>query len=188
MGDVTIRLDAAAVRVLAHPLRSRLLSALRRDGASTATALADALGTNTGATSYHLRKLASVGLVVDTGEGEGRKREWRAASRSHSWDPSDFADDEDAATALNWLVRDYLAHLVTRYQGWLDVEDTWPAAWRDASSLDDESLELTAEQLTALRAEIRDVISRYRDLDPEPGARRVAIHHVAYPRDLRPPE
>lgn len=184
----TLRLDSAAVRVLAHPLRSRLLSALRRDGASTATALAQSLGTNTGATSYHLRKLASVGLIVDTGEGEGRRREWRAASRSHSWDPSDFAADEDATTALNWLMRDYLAHLVTHYQDWLDVEDAWPAPWRDASSLDDESLKLTAEQLATLRTDIRDVIDRYRDLDPEPGARPVAIHHVAYPRDLRPSE
>lgn len=187
MTDDSIRLDSVAVRVLAHPLRSRLLSALRRNGASTATALAQELGTNTGATSYHLRKLASVGLIVDTDEGEGRQREWRAASTSHSWDPSDFADDEDAATALNWLVRDYLAGLSSRYQAWLDVEDTWPAAWRDASTLDDQALELTAEQLTALRVEIREVIERYGDLAPSPGARRVAVHHVAYPRDLQPP-
>lgn len=188
MHEPSIRLDSAAVRALAHPLRSRLLSALRRNGASTATALANELNTNTGATSYHLRKLASVGLIADTGEGEGRQREWRAASTSHSWDPSDFADDEDAATALNWLVRDYLAQLVTRYQDWLDVEDTWPASWRDASSLDDEALDLTAEHLTALRVEIREVIDRFRDFEPEPGSRRVSIHHVAYPRDLRPPE
>jgi predicted ArsR family transcriptional regulator len=188
MNGSSIRLDSAAVRVLAHPLRSRLLSALRRDGASTATALANELNTNTGATSYHLRKLASVGLIVDTGEGEGRQREWAAASRTHSWDASDFVDDEDASTALNWLMRDYLGQLVTRYQGWLDVEDTWPASWRDASSLADESLDMTAEQLSSLRMEIQKVIERYRDLDPQPGARRVAIHHIAYPRDMRPPE
>ena len=33
-----------------------------------------------------------------------------------------LADDEDATTALNWLVRDYLAQLNARYQAWLDVE------------------------------------------------------------------
>jgi uncharacterized damage-inducible protein DinB len=144
------------------------------------------LATNTGATSYHLRKLASVGLVVDTEEGEGKRRLWRAASHSHSWDASDFADDEDATTALNWLMRDYLAQLVTRYQQWLDVEDEWPPAWRDATSLDDDVLTLTAEQLKALRAEVQAVIEKYRSIgDDDPAARPVAVHHVAYPRDLR---
>ncbi|WP_197429671.1 ArsR/SmtB family transcription factor, partial [Auraticoccus cholistanensis] len=74
------RLDASSLRVLAHPLRSRLLSALRTGGPATATDLASRLGTNTGATSYHLRKLESVGLVVDTEEGEGRRRLWRAST------------------------------------------------------------------------------------------------------------
>ena len=68
-GDLTgVRLDATSLRVLAHPLRSRLLSRLRVGGPATATDLATALGTNSGATSYHLRKLESVGLVTDTGE------------------------------------------------------------------------------------------------------------------------
>lgn len=182
----SFRLDAASVRVLAHPLRSRLLGALRRCGPATATELALALETNTGATSYHLRKLAAVGLVVDTEEGEGKRRVWRAASPSHSWDASEFAGDEDATTALNWLMRDYLAQLVTRYQQWLDVEDTWPAEWRDATSLDDEVLELTGEQLQQLRSEIRTVIERYRGIGAgDPSARPVALHQVAYPRDLR---
>lgn len=144
------------------------------------------LETNTGATSYHLRKLASVGLVVDTEEGEGKRRVWRSASSSHSWEASDFAGDEDATAALNWLMRDYLAQLVTRYQQWLDVEDTWPAQWRDATSLDDDVLDLTAEQLRALRSEIQAVIERYRVVGVgDPSARPVALHHVAYPRDLR---
>ena len=52
--------------------------------------------------------------------------------------------------ALNWLMRDYLSQLVTRYQQWLDVEDNWPAAWRDATSLDDDLLELTADQQVPL--------------------------------------
>lgn len=183
----SIRLDAASVRVLAHPLRSRLLSALRREGPATATALAEKLRTNTGATSYHLRKLESVGLVVDTEEGVGKRRLWRAASPSHSWDASDFADDEDATTALNWLMRDYLAQFVTRYQQWLDVEDTWPAAWRDATSLDDDVLTLTAEQLKALRSEIGTVIERYRSTGgSDPSARPVVLHQVAFPRDLGP--
>src|SRR5688500_7119435 len=90
-GELTgIRLDATSLRVLAHPLRSRLLSQLRIGGPATATDLAAELGTNSGATSYHLRKLESVGLVADTGEGEGKRRLWRAATDFHSYYPSDF--------------------------------------------------------------------------------------------------
>ena len=56
-----------------------------RSGSATATELAAELSTNTGATSYHLRKLESVGLVTDTGEGEGKRRLWRASTQYHSW-------------------------------------------------------------------------------------------------------
>ncbi len=183
----SLRLDAAAVKVLAHPLRSRLLSALRRGGPATATALAAELKTNTGATSYHLRKLEAVGLVADTGRGEGRRRLWTAASDSHGWLASDFAQDDDASLALNWLMRHYLMELVSRYQGWLDVEDTWPAEWRDATSLDDEILDLTVDQLRSLREELAAVIERYRVAGPdEPaGSHPVAVHHVAYPRSMQ---
>ncbi|WP_141015000.1 ArsR/SmtB family transcription factor [Nocardioides sambongensis] len=186
MSDSQIHLDAAAVKVLAHPLRSRLLSALRRGGPTTATELADQLDTNTGATSYHLRKLASVGLVEDTGEGEGRRREWRAASRLHSWDPSDFAEDEDATTALNWLMRDYLTQFVARYQDWLNVEDTWPLEWRDATGHDDDMVVATPEQLHQMRTEIWEVVQRYRQAgSDDPAARAISVHYVAYPRDPR---
>src|SRR5918998_5444153 len=102
MRDV-VRLDASALRVLAHPLRSRLLSQLRLHGPATATELAGALATNTGATSYHLRKLEAVGLVTDTGTGEGKRRVWEAATRGHEWTPSDFAGDPDAEASLSWL-------------------------------------------------------------------------------------
>src|SRR5687768_18374956 len=103
MDSITIRLDADALVTLAHPLRSRLLSRLRLHGPATATELAQGLATNTGATSYHLRKLESVGLVEDTGEGAGKRRLWAPTTRSHSFVPSDFAADDDASAAVNWL-------------------------------------------------------------------------------------
>ena len=99
--ETTFHLDAAALKVLAHPLRSRLLSALRRGGPATATELAARLSTNTGATSYHLRKLESVGLVADTGEGEGKRRLWRAATDAHEWTASDFAGELLYSTGSN---------------------------------------------------------------------------------------
>jgi DNA-binding transcriptional ArsR family regulator len=184
-GLTGIRLDATSLKVLAHPLRSRLLSALRRGGPATATDLASALGTNSGATSYHLRKLESVGLVTDTGEGEGKRRLWRAATESHQWEPSDFAGDEDAETALNWLVRDYMRHFAEQFERWLDVEGTWPVEWRDAAGMNDSFVITTPEQTQAMKAEIDEVVARYRRVGQgNPNARRLAVYSVIYPLDL----
>ena len=185
----SVQLDAQSLKVLAHPLRSRLLAALRRGGPATATDLATQLGTNSGATSYHLRKLESVGLVEDTGEGEGKRRLWRPTTEFTSWNPSDFEGDEDSETALNWLTRDYARHFSEQYDKWLDVSMAWPPAWQDACGSSDSMALVTPEQLVALRDEVWEVIERYRRVGQgNPQARRVAVYAFAYPLDLdRPP-
>lgn len=180
-----IRLDATALKTLAHPLRSRLLSTLRTHGAATATDLAATLGTNSGATSYHLRRLEAVGLVADTGDGEGKRRLWKASTDSHEYEPSDFVGDEDAETALNWLVRDYSRHLGEQFERWLDAEASWPPQWRDAAGMGDTFVIATAEQLVALKAEIDEVVMRHRRVGQgNPNARRVALYTVSFPLDL----
>jgi DNA-binding transcriptional ArsR family regulator len=180
-----LRLDATALKVLAHPLRSRLLSTLRRGGPATATGLAATLSTNSGATSYHLRRLEAVGLVADTGQGEGKRRLWRAATDSHQYEPSDFAGDEDAETALNWLVRDYIRHLGEQFERWLDVESTWPVEWRDAVGMNDSFVIATPEQAQSLKADLDEVLERYRRVGQgNPRARRLAVYSVLYPLDL----
>ena len=121
-----LRLDATSLRVLAHPLRARLLSALRIDGAATATELAARLDTNTGATSYHLRKLESVGLVRDTGEGTGKRRVWESATRGHEWDPSEFAGDPDSEASLAWLTGFYRTFHDERATQWAQHATDWP--------------------------------------------------------------
>ena len=169
-----MRVGPEAIKILAHPLRSRLLSALRQSGPASATTLAGALGTNSGATSYHLRKLAAVALVVDTEAGIGKERLWAAAAEESHLDASDMANDEDAETALGWLTRDWLRHFAEKYSAWLDV-----AGMNDAGVL------VTAEQLRALHAEITDVIHRYRMVGQgNPEAKRVSINHTSYPIDL----
>jgi len=184
-GMTGIRLDAEAVKTLAHPLRSRLLSALRTGGPATATDLASALATNSGATSYHLRRLESVGLVTDTGDGEGKRRLWRASTESHQWEDGDFVGDEDAETALSWLQRDYSRHLAERYERWLDARDSWPLEWREALGMNDSYVIATAEQLAALNAELDEVVARYRRVGQgNPAARRVAVYTVTHPLDL----
>lgn len=175
------RLDAAALRVLAHPLRSRLLTELRTEGPATATTLAQALDTNTGATSYHLRKLESVGLVEETEGGRGRERVWRAAHEMHSWFASDLSGDPDSEAASAWLQGAGLRHFQEHAEHWLRTQTEWPEDWRDALGASDYMLTMSVEQLTAMLRELWTVIERYRAAEPGPDARRVFLFVHALP-------
>lgn len=185
--------------MLAHPLRSRLMAKLRVGGPATATTLAAALSTNTGATSYHLRKLAQVGLVVDSGEGGGRRRIWRVGTESRS--PKVGQDDEtadadananadadaDAEAVLAWLARDYLYYFTDRAELWLDTQERWPDEWREPVGLSDHLVQVTAGQLAALRAELSEVLERYRRVGAgNPSAKRVSVYLCPLPVDSPP--
>lgn len=173
------------LRALAHPLRSRLLAQLRVHGSATATELAIALGTHTGATSYHLRRLAETGLIEDTGTGTGRRRVWAAAEPVHRGDPEPL--DEDDLAAEQWLQRDYVQHFAERAGAWIDDSDRWPATWQEHCGLADHAVLVTTEQLTALAAEMAEVMERYRRAGAgSPGARRVAAYTALLPVDPPP--
>ena len=186
---VGIALDARAIKVLAHPLRSRLLSRLRTVGSATATELAAELSTNTGATSYHLRKLESVGLVTDTGEGEGKRRLWRASTQYHSWTNAGFRDDEDTATALGWLQRDYVRQFAEKAERWLDAAPSWPAEWVDALGLNDTFVVVTPEQMASLQQRLDELLTEFRTAGAgDDRARKVSVYCYARPSDHTPPE
>lgn len=181
---MTASTDAGAVRWLAHPMRSRLHRMLQQHGPDTASALARRLQTNSGATSYHLRRLHAAGLVTETATGPGRRRIWQALPV-----PSADATDPpqpDAEAALAWLDRDVVRHLADQSEHWLDVAAGWPAAWQRATRTSDALVLLTAAQLRTMRTDIDAVISRYRRIGQgNPQAKRVAVYVVSAPVDIR---
>lgn len=182
-----------ALRVLAHPLRSRVLAHLRVHGPATASDLARELSSNSGATSYHLRRLAQVGLIHDTDGGGGRRRVWQAASEASSdvtagTQASGPAEpmDEDEQSVAQWLALDYLEHFGDRARGWVQQREQWPSAWQVAG-LEDHLVQVSAEQLTALRAELVEVLQRYRRVGQgNPAAKRVVVYTCALPLDAAP--
>jgi len=189
-----LQLDGPALRVLAHPLRSRLLGALRTAGPATATGLAQQLGTNTGATSYHLRKLADVGLVVEEDRGTARERWWRAAQRSHGWRESELdAADPDVRHAAAWLRGHYLRQFAELSAGWEVDRERWPLPWREHTGIGDALVRVSADQLGELVAELWRTIERYGEAAPAdspmtPDSRLVSIYLAALPHDPgRPP-
>lgn len=183
----TVRLDSAGLHALAHPLRLRLLGALRIHGPATATQLARRLDTNSGQTSYHLRKLAEVDLIQEDAEhSTARDRYWRATHAGTSWSSRDFRDDPD-----DWAADTLLLGQLARLHGqWIDdalaARDTWDPAWLSSSDMSDWSLHLTPDTLRAMIGEVHDVIRRYRDqlAEPDaPDAERITVLLSAFPHE-----
>jgi DNA-binding transcriptional ArsR family regulator len=175
-------LDSKQLRVLAHPLRSRLLSALRLDGPATATKLAAAMASNTGATSYHLRQLAAAGLVTEeVGQGQGRERWWRAAHHEHGWDSRDFADDPDDRAAATWLTEYQVRFFTEMIAEWIRDHYAHPPDWRDAAEVSDFGLALPPDRLRALNDELHAVIDRYQREATGEGE-QVLVFFAGFPR------
>ncbi|MEU5598177.1 helix-turn-helix domain-containing protein [Streptomyces sp. NPDC020298] len=180
------RLDAHALRGLAHPLRMQLLSALRQRGPATASQLASRLGESSGATSYHLRQLAAHGFVEDAPEqGKGRERWWRAVEEGVDFDGTEF---EGAGPEVRGAIEMFLhevAHTHAReLSAWLGTRDHWPKDWQRATDMSDMTLRLTPELAAELVHKMHDLIDGYRNRVPDadtPGAEQVRVHTHLFP-------
>ncbi|GIF13260.1 helix-turn-helix domain-containing protein [Actinoplanes teichomyceticus] len=181
-----VHLTGAQIRALAHPLRLRLLGQLRLDGPATATGLAAALGTNTGATSYHLRQLAEAGLVTEEERpASGRQRWWRAAHDVSSWRRSYYEGDPDATAAAEWMEAQQVSRFAELARNWRRALPDEPPRWRDTGEISDYLLHLDADQTHALMRELDEVIERHRRAGrdtPAPDARPIALYLAALPR------
>ena len=179
-----VMVDAGNLRGLTHPLRLRLLGLLRERGPATATMLAAALGESSGATSYHLRRLAEYGFVVDDEErGQGRERWWRSAHRSSYFNTTAAGSDEERLMGEAYL-RGVVRAMTSRMDAWVDASPTLPDAWRGAGTISDYRMMLTPEQARAL-VERLDEIGREGRTDDDDAvdarARRVAFQFQVLP-------
>jgi DNA-binding transcriptional ArsR family regulator len=182
-----ILLNERSLRALAHPVRVKLLGLLRIEGPATATKLAEKLGLNSGATSYHLRQLAGAGFIVDDAErGTGRDRWWRAAHRS-TWYVPQAAESDDPAAGYAYL-RAVGLIAIEQIQASLDQAPTLPLRWQDAERMSDFALRLTPDELSELTERITTLVRTYRRYDPEddagapPDATAVQIQMQAFVR------
>ncbi|MFD7493625.1 ArsR/SmtB family transcription factor [Streptomyces sp. NPDC059832] len=177
-----IELGTAALRVLAHPLRLNVLTLLRERGPSTATRIADELGINPGAASYHLRRLASGGLIVDEPDrGTGRERWWKSVHRQSIHDPAAApAEQREAGRAYVQAVAVAAADRLRRAAQEVAL---LPEEWLDVTAYSDFLLYLTPGDVDRMRAEIFEVISRYRHGASEApeGSSPVVLQVQAFP-------
>jgi DNA-binding transcriptional ArsR family regulator len=167
--ESTVALDAKGLRALTHPVRGQLLGLLRRHGPATATQLADRLGLNSGATSYHLRQLAAAGLIEDDAErGNARERWWRSVYQRQSFQGGELLR-QDPEIAVGYLQAVATAY-ASRVQQSLNAFETMPEPWREQLDLSDWPLLLTRDEAAELRRELGALLGRYRRADTEAAA------------------
>jgi hypothetical protein len=192
------QLDGPSLRALAHPLRMRLLAELRYHGPATATRLGERLGESSGATSYHLRVLASHGFVVDDTEAHGargRERWWRAAHDMTSWTPGQVAADPDTLAAEDWMTG-YLGRMAVRViDDWVARRSRAEPEWLAVADQSGYRITMTSEQARAMTADVHAAILRHREaavasLAADPGAaaraRPVQLLVYALPQEPDP--
>lgn len=175
-----ITLDTATLRTLAHPMRLTLLNHLRHHGPATGRQLAATFGIDSGAASYHLRKLAAGGLIdEDEDRGTGRDRWWRALHRTSFHDPAKSPDKSPNKEAG----RAYAQAVVLAYADTLRTlaaqVPLFPEDWYGASIFSDYTLKLTPDALNGLKSELVAVIDRYRDAPT--GETQVSVQLQGYP-------
>ena len=184
-GRSIARLDnATALRAYAHPVRMKLILALRTRGPLTATQAAGLLGESSGTASFHLRQLAKYGLVEETGGGTGREKPWRATATSTGWDEVQNTPEAAAAAGLlsEVLVESYFGQLMR----WLEVRAGESEEWQRAAFFGDRFLWVTAEELGQIGRDLAAVVDKYfeRQVRPElrpPGARLATYLHLGFP-------
>lgn len=149
----------------------RILAALRAHGPMTATALARRLDLNSGATSYHLRQLATYGFIVEAAElGNRRDRFWRADSAQES--PADGGTAEapregssaggvsggdaaeDRVAGLQSSLLGQAGAAQTAVEGYLELAPPW----REVTTFAAHELSLTPAQAATLLARLESVI------------------------------
>jgi DNA-binding transcriptional ArsR family regulator len=183
-------IDAASMRVLAHPTRLRLLGLLRERGPQTAAQLGDAVDEAPGTISYHLSKLASIDLIgpAEPQTTDRRERWWQATAQLTSWEPAELLDDPDRLVASSALEKSIGQAYAARFGEYVDAMPTLPREWVAAGASGDRSLRLTATELAALRRDLEAVVDRWLDIsaahDPatDDGAEPVALVYQAYRR------
>ena len=163
--------DLGTLKAVSHPIRNRLLAALRADGPATASDLGRRLGESSGSTSYHLRQLERYGFVTDDDDQPSRReRRWRAVH-----DMTGLPFELTQAPGGRELVDQIRRRQMESLQAGLAAL-TEPVRGFGHS---DYLLRLDSDELEALEVELEAVIARFSE---RRGEHVVSLHLLALPR------
>ncbi len=183
--------DPRDLRAVAHPVRIAILEQLTVRGPLTATELGDLIDESPANCSWHLRKLAEHGFIVEAEATDGRQRPWRAAQTGMQGNDAGPGGHPELAQAGRALTRMLLDREVERLWAAQDRPASPESPWRETGSVNQSMLWLTAEEFDEINAAVQELllsnVDRYDDpaLRPD-GARLCAF--VAWGIPAGPPE
>lgn len=178
--------DAKRWKAMSHPLRRAMLRHLGEHGPATSTTLAEALGENTGSTSYHLRILAEAGVIEEVpGQTNGRERWWRTFPADLREPDYDGLSPADRAALDEWRA--------TQIPGELDLVNRFirevrkHGGWAKSSRANGY---YTPEGLEAFFNDYMDLLNRHGHTaqDAPPGARLIQLRMFYLPDEPAEPE
>lgn len=172
--------DAAALRLLAHPIRRRIERCLRAAPANSAQ-VARELGESTGLVSYHLRQMAKHGFIEEVPElAKGRERWWRPVPGDRRIPPYS-RQSADMREASAQITRQNLAELVELYdrfeEGAQDLGE-----WADAFVFSRATVRVELPRMKEFFEEYIALVYRYGQPEETPGTRPVALRLFGFPQ------
>ena len=177
--------DTKRWKALAHPLRGEILRHLDEHGPATSTTIAEALGENTGTTSYHLRVLADAGIIEEVPErAHGRERWWRTFPTDHREPDYDSLSPQDRAALDEWRAAQIPGELalVNRFVRDYRRYGSWAKASRANGYFTTDGLEALFEEYLALLHKYGHTAR-----DAPPGARPMQLRMFYIPEEPAPP-
>lgn len=183
----TVVRTSDALKAVAHPLRLRLMSLLRRRGPSTASRLGREVGESSGSTSYHLRQLARYGLVeLDPEQPNRRDKVWRAVHDAIDIDVGQLGDDPAGRAALARLVQLQVERFARHAAAASHLPPDDMQVWGPAMGSSDAMTRLTPDMLREMRDDLLRLVMTWVDRgdalpDDAPDARRVSLYLGAVP-------
>jgi DNA-binding transcriptional ArsR family regulator len=171
--------DAKRWKAMSHPLRQEMLGHLGEHGPATSTTIAEALGQNTGTTSYHLRVLADAGIIEEVPElATGRERWWRTFPVDLREPDYDSLSPDERAALDEWRAGQIPGELelVNRFIRDVRQHGRWAKASRASGYY-------TVEDLDALFEEYLALLNKYGHTgqDAPPGARPMQLRMFYLP-------
>ena len=151
--------DVNRIRALAHPLRLAVLRHLMAVGPRTASECAVEVGSTPSNCSWHLRQLATFGLVEPAESANERDRPWQATPVG--LDFGELASDPVVREAQDSVIAVSLqdeAEMTTRFLNHRnDLDDEWVSA----SRLDSYVVRVTPAELRELTKAMDDILRPY---------------------------
>ncbi|MFF0341024.1 winged helix-turn-helix domain-containing protein [Kribbella sp. NPDC004875] len=163
--------DPRELNALAHPVRMAIVELLSISGPLTATELADRLDETPANCSWHLRKLAQHGFVVEAEGGKGRQRPWKVPGLGFRWDDelaSSSIEERRAAQALSEVMMGRATDRLREAQQRAPEESE---QWRAAQNSTEMVAWLTADELKEMNEAIATVLERHLDRLTDPAQR-----------------